>query len=286
MRLKKNLALIAFVICSFALVTTVSSKKQLPPAGNDGDPTTLPQAGQSCVQCHSGSTAQNAAGKVNITFTDAQGNASPIAGFMYVPGRQYKVSFHPTVTAARYGFQLSSLRVADNANGGVLADTSAKTSLTQGPSTKYIGHADADATNSWDFVWTAPAGNEGDIKFYYAFVASNASDTEFGDSVFVGNTVFSADTTVSGIQEPVIGDLQVYPTISKDVVTISFNAADHGRVLMQLYAINGQLVKQQQDLHAPAYYNGRISVNDLEAGVYLLKITDGIRSSTRKIVVQ
>ncbi len=274
----------AVTVVLFASLQTGQSKKAQPPAANDGDPTTIP-AGQSCIQCHSGIIG-NANDSVLITFSDGQ-NTYDINSFTYVPGTSYTVTFHPLVSAARYGFQLSALLATNNTNAGTLASTSPKTSLATGVQTKYIGHKNADTTNTWSFPWTAPATNQGNVVFYFAFVAANASDTEFGDQVFKGSKTIGADTTSSGIfNQTWMLDVNATPNPASDKLIISYESKSEAAEF-SVYSLSGALLVQQNYLNnAAGIIQRTIDLSSLSAGIYLLQVKQGNYRGVKKVIVQ
>lgn len=278
---------VAFMVTSvtvvlFASLQTGHSKKAQPPAANDGDPTTIP-AGQTCIQCHSGIIG-NANDSVLITFSDGQ-NSYNIDNFSYVPGTNYTVTFHPLVSAARYGFQLSALLSSNNSNAGTLTSTSAKTSLATGILTKYIGHKNADTTNTWSFPWAAPATNQGNVVFYFAFVAGNASDTEFGDQVFKGSKTVSADSTNTGLNEALQFPLQVISNAQTHQLNINY-PSHQNQSTVTVYNISGEALLQQQIENATGYTQQQVDVSTLSTGIYLVRVTQGAYSGVQKVLIQ
>lgn len=286
--MNRKYSLVAFaLLCAFVMnYQTISSKIAQAPSGNDGDPTTFPMGGQTCAQCHSGNSLQSAAGKVDISF-DEGGNTYTADSFKYKPGTEYTVHFAPTVIASRYGFQLSTLQT-DSANAGTLAVTNASnTVISTGVNTKYIGHKDANTTNTWAFKWIAPASNVGNVTMYYTFVAANASNTEFGDTVYKGSTTFTADPTagIANVTIP-ISNLTVFPNPAVNTFNISYTtdvATSGEAVLYNLYA---QAVKRNVLPSTTGRVNQVVDVTGLPQGIYLLQVKAGEKQSTVKVAVQ
>jgi len=286
--MKRKYSLTAFVLCCAFVINyqTISSKIAQAPSGNDGDPTTFPFGGQTCAQCHSGNSLQNALGKVDISF-DEGGNTYTADSFMYKSGIEYTVHFAPNVTASRYGFQLSALQTG-NTNAGTLAVTNANnTVISTGVNTKYIGHKDANTTNAWTFKWTAPATNVGNVTMYYTFVAANASNTEFGDTVYKGSLTFAADPTagISNVTSP-ISNLSVFPNPAVNTLNVNYTCDNIASGEAVLYNLYGQTIKRNVLPSTIGIVNQSIDISDLPQGVYLLQVKAGEKQSTVKVAVQ
>ena len=97
----------------------------------------------------------------------------------YVPGQTYNLSLtlsDPSSTA--YGFQLTAK--ANASTIGTLTTVSSGMGLESGA----IEHRGASASGSWDFQWTAPVTDDGDVSFYASGVATNGNGMSTGDYVY------------------------------------------------------------------------------------------------------
>lgn len=286
--MKRKYSIVAFaLVCAFVMNYKIgNSKISQPPAGNDGDPTTFPFAGQTCTQCHSGA-AHSAIGHVDITFDDGT-NAVPVDSFSYTPATQYTVTFAPSITATRYGFQLAALQTG-NTNAGTLAVTNTgNTSLTTGINTKYIGHKNANTNKTWSFKWTAPATDVGNVTLYYTFVGANGNNSESGDVVYKGNNVVSA-SQVSGIDNVImpVSNLIVFPNPAVNTLNVSYTADGIATSTeATLYNLYGQAVKHDVLSITTGVVNQAMDVKGLPQGVYLLQVKAGEKQSTIKVAVQ
>lgn len=287
--MKRKYSIAAFaLLCAFVMNYQIgSSKISQPPAGNDGDPTTFPFAGQTCTQCHSG-TVHAAAGNVDITFDDGT-NVVPVDSFNYTPATQYTVTFAPSITATRYGFQLAALQTG-NTNAGTLAViNSGNTSLTTGINTKYIGHKNANTNKTWSFKWTAPSTDVGNVTLYYTFVGANGNNGESGDATYKGSSVISVNQVASGISNVIVpvSNLMVFPNPAVNTLNVSYTA-DGITTSSEatLYNLYGQAVKHDVLPVTTGAVNQAIDVTGLPQGVYLLQVKAGEQQSTLKVAVQ
>ncbi len=201
---------LVFILYTFTFQPLNSNGSQ-PPSGQTNDPVNL----SSCAQhgCHSSFSAFNSL-HVTVTIGTSLGNQVPLTGFQYLAGTQYIITFTALGGSAKPGFEMSALTYT-NANAGTFAVTNqANTSLSTASNIKYIGHKNASSVNTWNFNWTAPSTNVGNITFYSALNRSNNDNASGGDSIFLqqfaitpvpfsvsaGNTVTICPTTSTQLQ--------------------------------------------------------------------------------------
>ena len=160
-----------------------------PPPRRSGVPTD--DNGTVCTACHRTFAVPN---------PDRDGSVTVETADQYVPGVAQKVRVtvkHPL--AVRWGFQLTA-RQANNTNdqAGFFTSTNADT-ITQCDGARgscdgahqFIDHANAPVTAqgagfTFEFDWTPPANDVGDIMFYFAGNAADNSGTNLGDRIFTG----------------------------------------------------------------------------------------------------
>lgn len=123
----------------------------------------------------------------------------------YTPGKKYKVIVSiADADIKRFGFQLTAL-FEDKIKAGTLenidenktqiitnyVDLKDREYITYTYSStlaKQIGKAD------WEFYWTAPNMNKGDIQFYLGTVSANDDGTDKGDFTFKSNLKIAASS--------------------------------------------------------------------------------------------
>lgn len=125
----------------------------------------------SCTECHGG-TANSGSGSMDLTGVPAT----------YVPGQKYNIRVTLQQTGQRrWGFELAT-RTANGAQGGQLeVGADGFTQIITDSGVQFIEHTlvgtragTADGPVNFDFAWTAPATNVGEIFFS---VAGNAART-------------------------------------------------------------------------------------------------------------
>lgn len=104
---------------------------------------------------------------------------------------------------------------------------------------------------------------------------AGAIDPSFTESAMVIDYVRVYQNQLS-TDEVSINDFKVYPNPATDYITIS---SQHNIDAVEIYNTLGQSIfRKEQDVNT-------INVQDIESGIYLLKIYSGKSSVSKKIVV-
>ena len=127
-------------------------------------------------------------------------------------------------------------------------------------------------------TWTPSGLGNYNVKMWVSKInGSNDAD--------ISNDTINFDVTVANsvsIQENEIEGLNIYPNPASDFVTIELTDANNeGQV--EILNLLGQVVLTQplnKDI------SSRINITNLDAAVYLIKVTSNGKTSTRKIVIQ
>lgn len=142
---------------------------------------------QTCSQstCHVGPAVGN---QVTITYG---------GGTSYVPGQtdKFTVTINDTDNRGSYGFE-ASVRLASNLERGqagillagpgtqvICEDEKVGLPCRDTAPVQFITHTMPRATNSFQFDWTPPATNSGEIRVYVAANATNANGQPTGDRI-------------------------------------------------------------------------------------------------------
>ena len=140
-----------------------------------------------CGACHSGGSFT---GSIVFTFGEDE-------SFEYVPGETYNISITSDFNAPRHGFSITALDVSEQKVGEFTVIDENTTFVGLSGGRQYVGHKNADETNSWDFAWTAPEDNSGEITFYYVVNATNNNSATSGDIVEVGITAIQPESATT-----------------------------------------------------------------------------------------
>ena len=186
--------LTSFIIASMVCITSVS----LTNSGGAGGGNSNAPGENNCTQCHSGSLQTSGTNYNNISLS------SNFTGNGYIPDSTYTITFSYTHTGkTRFGYQLTCLD-ANNAMAGSFSTISGnnKSSITSatisGGSRSYMRQTSSGNSGSgsisWQFRWTAPSTNVGDVKFYSVVNSTNSNGGTGGDIVIARDFTISPST--------------------------------------------------------------------------------------------
>ncbi len=147
-----------------------------------------------CTGCHSGTTQD---GNTENILTVTNG-ASVVTE--YVPGSSYTVSLTMLSNPSKKGFQATALTSAEAMAGNFTAGTNTSVN---GTAKKYANHtssSNTSAVSSWNWNWTAPATDEGDVTFFVASNKANNNGLPSEDVIYLSQHTLSAAST-AGIKE-------------------------------------------------------------------------------------
>ena len=150
-----------------------------------------------CISCH-GTTLNSGGGSVKVSFAN---------GTTYVPGQRQLVTISiADPSAKRWGFEASPrLASATSTGAGTVAtaDSNTRIALTRG-TLQWITHTQAGTrlgTTSgvtFQFNWTAPSTDVGDVTFYVAANAANGNSlADSGDHIYTTTATLTAAPVIS-----------------------------------------------------------------------------------------
>ena len=176
MKKKFTIYLLFFAAITFISLTPNTGNKNSgqAPIGRTGAP-----GEGTCAGCHSGGSYT---GQILFEIGD-----EPITE--YTPGETYTIAFTSDFNAPRFGFSVTALNANDEPAGDftVLNDDNTSRAVAVN-NRQYIGHKNANDNNVWEFEWTAPATDVGNVTFYYVINAANGDGGTGGDYIELGTT--------------------------------------------------------------------------------------------------
>jgi hypothetical protein len=228
-----------------------------------------PQAsGSTCANCHGEAVSNLPNGGFVITQI---GSSTPITSYKADTTYNVKLSYTGS-GAARHGFQATCEKTSGGFAGSFTAGTGNKV-----VSTNYITHSSAPSITSpnWSFTWTAPASGSGSVTLYGVIRKDNSAiyktTTTLTETVTGGGSGINSMNTLHAV---------VYPNLVSNELNITTCTTD--KCVINIFSLNGTLVKQFETINA----NNTFNVTDLNAGIYLVKISANSKSSTIKLVKQ
>lgn len=203
-------------------------------AGNTGAPGESPLA---CAQCHSGGTTDGTAENLLIV-TDGANQVTE-----YIPGNIYTVSLGMASNPAKKGFQATALDPSNTMAGNF---TSLAGVNVDGTARKYANHTIASNTSStvaWQWTWTAPATNVGDVTFYVASNRANNNGNNQGDIIYLSQHVISVAANAGQAElEKNKNDFKAFFNGNENALGLQFNSLNAGKVFVNLIDASGKSV--------------------------------------------
>ncbi len=246
------------------------------------DRTGSPVGSGSCETCHAGGsfspviTAQLLKDNVPIT--------------QYEPGEDY--TYRLTINAssgspAGYGFQTVALRGDNNVNAGTWDSTPSGTRITTLNNRRYFEHSNVLNSNVIEIKWEAPAAGSGPVRFYAAGNAVNGDGTSGGDDpgTLASPLVIAEQSTSSVFATKLLpAEILVYPNPVADQLNLNIQIKESGRYFLSILDLTGKEVQKETIQLINGENIESLNVKNLAAGHYAVRLSDGERVATTKIV--
>ncbi len=241
-------------------------------AGNTGSP----GDGQSCAQtgCHTG-TAVTRDSLISINV--------PADGYLAIDTYSVIVSIIDTGTV-KFGFEASPQDSIGNILGEMILTNATETKFVGGGD--YITHTSSgtDGVNSktWTFNWT-PVSATGDVTFYVAVNASNNMDNASGDSIYLSSVTIhehpdNLPITIEEIEHDFLFDI-MNPVVGYLEINVATQLTEP--LIIEIIDTNGKLT-QTNLINSTQHI--RLPIENLEAGIYFVRLSQANTHSTKKFI--
>ena len=98
-------------------------------------------------------------------------------------------------------------------------------------------------------------------------------------------TVIIEDSTASFIDEP-FGNFMLFPNPTKGEFTLTLNLDTTDDLLLQLFDLRGRLIDEKKYHSTISNFTERIFFEKTSAGLYFLKVINGDKQTTRKLIIK
>jgi hypothetical protein len=88
-----------------------------------------------------------------------------------------------------------------------------------------------------------------------------------------------------GVDEFGVGNFSIYPNPNTGQFNVSLNAPSSDKVTVTVYDIRGRKIYDDTFVNS-SNFNQVINLNNVQSGMYLVKVSDGEKQATRKIIVE
>lgn len=120
----------------------------------------------------------------------------------------------------------------------------------------------------------------------YTLTVSHKGTLRFGSQDYALIITGADNTTFSNESVDVLDKLSVYPNPARDHFTVAFNNQLSGdSINVQVYDVLGKLVMNRQ-FDNNGVFEQRIDATSLDSGIYLVKVGNGVTSSTKKLIIR
>jgi len=218
--------------------------------------------GANCTACHRTFTPAN---------SDATGRLEILVDKLtYTPGVTKKIRVkiqHPEAT--RWGFQFTARQASDTAKGaGILTagdNTAVRCGLAIGmppcagePEPQFVQHTQPGTMagtrngNEWEFEWSPPANEVGDITLYAAGNAANNGGSNADDRIYTTSVTLKAEGACNLARKPTVRTIvngasfsrELSPNVFASVLGLDFEVAGRTRTASSGDFVNGAFPQQ------------------------------------------
>ena len=195
--------------------------------------------------------------------------------------------------SSKNGFQVVALENAGNTNAGALIVTDAtNTASVTGLGNTYINQTASGATqNSWNFDWTAPSSNIGDVTFYYSYNVTNSNGGNNGDQIYLGQLSlqpFIDPTSVHESNKSILNQsFNTFYDQNNNSIVLDYNNQQHASsALVKVYNLEGKSIQTEEYMPNAGINHSIIKIqSELTKGIYLVSLFLDNNVVTRKIAI-
>jgi hypothetical protein len=281
--MKKTITFLSVAIAAATMSFVTKNDGREGHTGSPGEPTCNTSG------CHTGNPVNDPSGSIAIS-------APTMTGWQYQPGLTYPIQV--TVTRSgnqKFGFGFEALQ-SSGANGGTLSitngtETQLKNAIISGNSRTNVVHRTnsglGGGSKTFAFNWTAPASPTGNITFYAAGAAANAQNNSSGEFIFTTSQIITPASGVSVEELPSLSSITVLNNPISDFLEVEFSNAEALSLTFTLYSISGIETAKFRNVQFGSGINRfRTEIDEsISSGIYLLHISDGSGSATKKLTI-
>ena len=115
--------------------------------------------------------------------------------------------------------------------------------------------------------------------------ASDPTSCMTGQDAEVEDYTLAVDATLF-VEDSILEGFNLYPNPSNGSFNLKFNTESNENVEIQLYDLTGRLVKELQFSNISFQFSERISFQNTAKGFYVLKIKNGTKQTSRKLIIE
>jgi len=206
----------------------------------------------------------------------------------YEPGKSYTLRVTATHSGSPlgFGFQAVALQAGDDSQAGNFSNPGDDVQITSLSGRQYPEHSTRSDNNTFEVDWEAPEVGTGEVDIYASVVVANGVAGSGGDgSTFLNTPVTLMEGVVNSTNtNGLLENLTVFPNPVQEELTLSLASKENATYQLIISNLQGQVVISRKMELISGEQLLAMDVSDIPAGVYSLMVTDGERSSSRKIL--
>jgi hypothetical protein len=146
-----------------------------------------------------------------------------------------------------------------------------------------------DAGVTFPIILKSNTANDGseEITIPYNFTTTARIMVEAADNIFynVNAVNFTINQATASIEDLLFNGLKLYPNPTKGVFTLSLEVLNTAKLTLQLFDVRGRLIGEKEYLNTKNNFSENVFFKNTTAGLYLVKITNGSKQTTRKLMI-
>ncbi len=123
-------------------------------------------------------------------------------------------------------------------------------------------------------------------KYTAAATVVYPTSCETGFDGEVEDYTVTVEEATASIEDFAFSGFNIYPNPSKGEFNLNFDVVNTEKVSIQLFDIRGRLIGEKNFFDTNTKFSERISFNKTAAGLYLIKIINGDKQTTRKLIIE
>jgi len=259
----------------FAALIAMSNSSG-PASSNNGDRSGVTS---NCAQCHGGTSANVS---INIQFDAEDGFGVLTPATSYIPGQLYRVRL--TMTGAIvHGFNSRIVGAANTNDVGTMsAANSNEVKITTLGNINIAEHQfPQNAGQTVFYRWTAPAAGTGSVRIFAAGVAANDDGSSGGADFHMENMLTITENTGVSVENIATQTLNIFPNPTAGLLNINTHITEAADYQLDVVDMLGKIVQQQQQNLQVGAQQIQLNVQNLPAGWYQLRISNGKKQITQ-----
>jgi hypothetical protein len=237
-----------------------------------------------CTGCHTSFQVNSGPGSISIT-------SSNLTNWEYVPGQTYHISVAISQTnVPLFGFGFEVLKTSNNTSTGTFTitnrvETQTKSAIVNGASRANVVQKKngglTSNSHTFNFDWTAPTTNVGNIKFYTAGNASDNQQDSLNDYVYTTSQLVTP--LGAGIEDVATESPKIYFNSVTGKLTVEYLHAVSAQSEILIYDLSGKNIFRKSFINQNKLL---VDVSSFADGIYVAAISSGDKFFRNKFLKQ